>query len=123
MGAQSNKLQTRGQMVEDRNPLPVNVTTGIPNAAAAHAGPLTVSSTAAALTSLVTLHAATTFVLIKIEDAAVRLTLNGTTPTTTLGLNYVADVQLVLTRAEADVAQFIRATGTDAKLQVAQYTN
>lgn len=94
---------------------------GIPNTAAPHEGPLTVSNTAVSLASLATLHADTRVVEVGIEDAAVRLTINGTTPTATLGSTYPAGTVIRLSRQEADLAQFIRNTGTDAALQVRQY--
>ena len=96
---------------------------GLPNKAAAHAGPLTVGAAAATLASLVTLDAATAFVVIKVETAAVRMTVNGTTPTSTKGFNFIADTEIVLSKAEADLAQFIRSTGADGALQVAQFIN
>jgi hypothetical protein len=92
-----------------------------PNPNAPHAGPVTVGAAAAALTSLVTLHAATQFVLIKVENAALRICPTGTTPTATLGFNYLADTEILLSRNEADVAKLIRAGGTDSAIQVAQY--
>lgn len=94
---------------------------GRPNNNTAHAGPLAVSSTAITLASLVTLDAQTCFVVIKVETAAIRLTVQGTTPTSTLGFNFLADTQIVLSKAEAEKCKIIRATGTDAALQVAQY--
>jgi hypothetical protein len=116
----STKIEVRGQPADDNNPVPVG-TRWRPNLAAAHAGPLTVGSTAATLISLITLHADTRSVFITIEDAALRLTVNGTTPTATLGFSYVAGTAVRLSRAEVEQAQMIRATGTDAKIQVAQY--
>jgi hypothetical protein len=94
---------------------------GIPNFNAAHQGPLTVGAAAAALTGLATLHADTKVVLIAVETAAVRYTVNGTTPTSTLGFAALAGQFIRLTRQEADAAKFIRSTGSDAALQVAQY--
>jgi len=97
---------------------------GIPNFNAAHEGPLAVSSTAVTLLSLLTgsaLHADTKAVLLCVEDAAVRYTVNGTTPTATLGFAAIAGQFIRLSRQEADVAKFIRSTGTDSALQVAQY--
>lgn len=94
---------------------------GIPNPAAAHAGPLAVGVAAATLASLVTLDAATEFVLIRVETQALRLTVNGTTPTATLGFNYAVDSEILLSRAEADVAKLIRSGGADSAIQVAQF--
>lgn len=96
---------------------------GIPNLNAPHQGPVTVGAAAVALTALITLHAATQVVLIAVETAAVRYTVNGTTPTATLGFAAVAGQFIRLTRNEADVAKFIRSTGSDAALQAAQYVN
>jgi len=97
---------------------------GIPNNEADHEGPLAVSSAAVTLLSLLAasdLHQNTRAVLISIEDAAVRYTINGTTPTATLGFAAIAGQFIRLSREEADLAQFIRSTGTDSALQVAQY--
>lgn len=94
---------------------------GIPNLQAPHEGPKTVGAVAAALTALITLHADTKVVLIAVETAAVRYTVNGTVPTGTLGFAAVAGQFIRLTRQEADVAQFIRSTGADAALQAAQF--
>lgn len=97
----------------------------MPNEAAAHQGPLTVSSTAVTLLSLLSggaLHADTRFVEIAVETDDIRLTVNGTTPTTTLGRQVLADSTRLLSRYEADKAQLIRVT-TDAVIQVAQYKN
>lgn len=93
----------------------------VPNTAAAHAGPLTVSSTAVNLRDLVTLHADTQVVLVSVETASVRFTVNGTAPTSTLGFATLAGAYIRMSRNEADLARFIRSTGTDAALQVAQY--
>jgi len=96
---------------------------GIPNFNAPHEGPLTVS-TAVTLLSLLTggvLHADTKAVLICVENAAVRYTINGTPPTATLGFAAIAGQMIRLSRQEADVAQFIQSTGSESALQVAQY--
>ena len=98
---------------------------GIPNEAVAHEGPLTVSSTAITLLSLLSggaLHAETRFVEITVETDDIRLTVNGTTPTSTLGRAVLADSSRLLSRAEADKAKLIRMTA-DATLQVTQYKN
>lgn len=94
---------------------------GIPNFNAPHVGPIAVGAAAAALATLVTLHADTHVILIAVETATVRYTVNGTTPTGTLGFAALAGQFIRLTRQEADAAKFIRATGNDAALQVAQY--
>ena len=97
----------------------------VPNAAAAHQGPLTVSSSAVTLLSLLSggaLHAETRFVEITVETDDVRLTVQGTAPTSSLGRLVLVDSSRLLSRAEADLAQVIRVT-TNAALQVTQYTN
>jgi len=97
---------------------------GAPNAATAHQGPLTVSSTATTLATLgVTLHAQTQFVVIAVEDYSIRYTVNGTTPTSTLGFrHYPSDGALLISREQAANIKLIRAESTDAKIQVAQMT-
>jgi hypothetical protein len=95
-----------------------------PNMGAAHEGPLTVGAAAATLESLLAggaIHAQTQKVVVTIEAQPVRLTLNGTTPTATLGFNLIAGTVIELSRAEAEGAKFIRAGATDATVQVAQY--
>lgn len=95
----------------------------IPNSAAAHNGPLTVSSTAVTLLSLLSggaLHAATQFVEIAVETDDVRFTVQGTTPTATLGTQLLADCSRIFSRHEADKLQLIRVS-TDAVIQVIQY--
>ena len=97
----------------------------VPNAAAAHQGPLTVSSSAVTLLSLLSggaLHAETRFVEITVETDDVRLTVQGTAPTSLLGRLMLVDSSRLLSRAEADLAKVIRVT-TDAALQVTQYIN
>lgn len=99
---------------------------GLPNSAAPHQGPLTVSNTAVTLLSLLSggaLHDETRFVQLCIEDADVRLTVTGTTPTTTLGRKLLQDSAPILSRGQADACRLIRAAGTDVKLQVIQYIN
>ena len=68
------------------------------------------------------LHAETRFVEITVETDDVRLTVQGTTPTSALGRLLLVDSSRLLSRAEADLAKVIRVT-TDAALQVTQYTN
>ena len=94
----------------------------VPNAAAAHQGPLTVSSSAVTLLSLLSggaLHAETRFVEITVEDESAALF---SAPTSALGRLLLVDSSRLLSRAEADLAKVIRVT-TDAALQVTQYTN
>lgn len=98
---------------------------GQPNHAAAHQGPLTVGAAAVTLLSLLAggaLHADTRFVEISVEDDDLRLTVQGTTPTATLGRKVTEDSSRLMSRAEADACKLIRIT-TDAKIQVIQYTN
>jgi hypothetical protein len=95
-----------------------------PNPAAAHEGPLTVSTTAVTLLSLLTgsaLAANTVYVRVSVEAADVRYTVQGTTPTSTLGRRLTADSSVLLSRHEADLCKLIRAAGTDATIQVQQY--
>lgn len=106
--------------VDAEHPLPVD-TRDQPNPDAPHEGPLTVGSAAALLTSLCTLHAATQKVLIAVEDAGLRFTVTGTTPTGTLGVPLSASTAVQLSRAEALACRLIRSTGTDSKIQVVQY--
>lgn len=92
------------------------------NTAAAQVGPLTVDGTARKLTSLITLHDATQFVVISTETAPLRLTVDGRTdPTATLGFRYPAGCEVVLSRGEAENARLIRETATSAAIQVAQF--
>jgi hypothetical protein len=96
----------------------------IPTAAAAHQGPLTVGAAAVTLLSLLSgaaLHADTQFVLVTVETDELRLTVNGTTPTATLGFKCPVDTERLLSRAEADNCKLIRSGSADAKIQVAQY--
>lgn len=97
----------------------------VPNGAAAHQGPLTVSSSAVTLLSLLSggaLHAETRFVEITVETDDIRLTVQGTAPTSVLGRPVLADSSRLLSRAEADLAKLIRITA-DATIQVTQYIN
>jgi hypothetical protein len=82
----------------------------------------TVSSTATLLTALVTIHAKTRFVRIGVDDDDVRVTISGTTPTSTLGRRIPADGEIVLSEYEVGTAQLIRVT-SDAKIQVQQFIN
>lgn len=95
---------------------------GLPNAAAAHEGPLTVDGTVRTLASLITggLHADTRFVRVSVEDDDVRLTVDGTAPNATKGRKLLADADVLLSRGEADGAKLVRVTN-NAKIQVTQY--
>jgi UDP-glucose 6-dehydrogenase len=97
----------------------------IPNTEAAHAV-VTVDATARKLTSLngsgATVHANTSSLIIQAEGAAVRFTTTlATAPTTAIGHQLAVGDVVQLSRAEFEAARFIRATGTDATLQVGQY--
>lgn len=72
--------------------------------------------------STVALNAATGYVHVQVETAAVRLTLNGTTPSATVGFRYDAGVELLLSIAEWSASKWIREGSTSAKLQVGQYS-
>lgn len=99
---------------------------GIPNIETDHEGPLTVSSTAVTLKSLMSgaaIHANTQFVGVRVETAAIRMTVTGTTPTATKGIPYSSSDEILLSRAEAEMAQVIRSTGADGGVQVWQYTS
>jgi hypothetical protein len=113
-------IQVRAQPVTDANPFPVTSGAWSPNAAADdEAG--TVTSSDVLLTSLFTLDDATQWVMVGIEDAAIRMTMSGTAASATIGTNWAAGVKLVLSREEAEAARVYRATGTDAKLTFSQY--
>jgi hypothetical protein len=96
---------------------------GLPNKQAPHEGPVTVGGTAARLTSLITLHAATRAVIIQVEAAALRMTFDQTAPTATKGLRHDGAQRpiILLSKAEAEHAQLIREGATSATIQVAQY--
>lgn len=94
---------------------------GLPNKDTAHAGPITIGTTGALLSTLITLHATTHFVLVRIETAAVRLTFDGAAATTTRGFRHEAGEQLLLSKAEAENARIIRADGADATIQAQQF--
>jgi hypothetical protein len=96
---------------------------GVPNGAVAHQNG-TVSSAVVTLPSLLaggTLHPDTRFVEISVENDDIRLTTNGTNPTSTLGRKVTADSSRVLSAAEAGQAKMIRVT-TDAVVQINQYS-
>jgi len=114
-------IQVRAEPVTDANPFPVTRGAWSPNAAADHETG-TVTSANVLLTSLFTLDDATKWVLVGIEDAAIRMTVNGTAASATVGTNWVAGIKLVLSREEAEAARVYRATATDASLQFSQYT-
>lgn len=82
----------------------------------------TVGATAGTIAALaaVTLKPNTELLAIQVEGARVRWTVNGTAPTATTGYAAAPGDIIVLSRAEADVAKFIRES-VDAKLQVGGY--
>jgi hypothetical protein len=97
---------------------------GLPNMGAAHQGPLTVGAAAGLLTALLAgaaLHKDTRFVLVTVEAQPIRMTVNGTVPTSTLGFGYAAGAEILLSRAEAESARLIRSGGSDSAVQVSQY--
>ena len=96
---------------------------GVPNTAAAVEGPLTVSSSAVTLLSLLSggaLHAQTQFVRVSCETDDVRVACDGGTPTATKGRKLLADSSRLMSRNEADQAKLIRVTN-DAVIQVEQF--
>lgn len=60
-------------------------------------------------------------VQVQVETAAVRVTINGTTPTPTLGTRLTAGQLVLMSRAEWAASKWVREGGTSALLQVAQY--
>lgn len=84
---------------------------------------VTVSATAGTIAALAstTLEPHTEIIVVQVETAAVRWTVNGTTPTATVGYRAEAGDVLTLSRGEADVAKFVRES-VDAKLQVGGYS-
>ena len=95
-----------------------------PNTKAAHQA-VTVTTAAKTLAQLsVTLDSATEGIVIQAENGDARFTVNGTTPTTSLGfLCREYDQPLPLTRAEAENLRLISASASASMtLQIAQYT-
>lgn len=94
----------------------------LPNNAAAHQS-ATISSTATALTTAITLHANTRFVRLAAENDDLRVVLHGSTaPTATLGGKLTDGSTQLLSRAEAENCQLIRVTN-NVLIQVTQYIN
>lgn len=87
-----------------------------PTKGAAHMGPTTISSTAVASSSIGTLHADTEFVTFQVATDNVRMTVNGDTPTSAVGLLIFVGQLVTLSRSEWINAKFIRVTA-DATLQ------
>lgn len=92
----------------------------IPNPNQAHSS-LSTTGTASTLATLgYTYHAATDVLLIQAVGGDVRMTLNGTNPTSSLGLKIADGATIELGIEEAKVAKFI--TGASApKLEIAAY--
>lgn len=94
---------------------------GLPNKSAPHEGPVAVTSSAAKLTALIALHAATRFVIVRVETAPLRLTMDGTAATATKGFAYEPGQSLLLSKAQAENASLIRNDTTNAAIQAAQF--
>jgi hypothetical protein len=96
---------------------------GVPNSAAPHVGPAAITSASQSLATIngTALDNNTVFVTIKVETADIRITVNGTTPTTTKGKLYSPGDEVLLSREEADNALLIRAGATDGAVQISQY--
>jgi len=93
-----------------------------PNPSQAHAV-VTVGATAQTLSELgYTLHPNTDVLQIFVEGADMRVTVNGTTPTGSVGVPWGAGTLWELGAVEAGVAKFIRAAGINATLQIAAFT-
>lgn len=94
----------------------------IPNPAQAHASIATTGAAATLAALGFTPHANTDKVLIQAVGGDVRMTLNGTSPTASLGIKIVDGDFIQLGIGEATVAKFI--TGTSApKLEIVSYLN
>jgi len=91
-----------------------------PNPDQAHAS-LSTTGTASTLATLgFTAHADTDSILVQAVGGDVRMTLNGTNPTASLGLRIADGMILTLGINEATVAKFITASGTP-KLEIAAF--
>lgn len=96
---------------------------GIPNSEAPLAGPLTVGASASSLSDLLGgIDPYTQFVEIAVEGASIRIDPTGGTPTSTKGVSFEAGTVLRLIRPQADVTNLVRASETDATVQVLQYS-
>ena len=91
-----------------------------PNPAQAHAS-ISTTGTASTLATLgYTIHAATGSLLIQAVGGDVRMTLNGTNPTASLGIKIADGTAIEIGYVEAGVAKLI--TGSSSpKLEVAAY--
>lgn len=99
---------------------------GLPTPGSAHVGPVAVPSTSGGvlLTTLFTLSAQTQFVKIQVETADIRMTINGTAPTSTLGflLPFTGTAIILLSREEALAAKVIQ-MAANATVQIGQYSS
>lgn len=106
------------------NDLQVNALHELSPVTSTHGYP-TVSSTAlsaadlAAATNGVILADNTRYLMVQVQDADVRVTFGGTTPTASVGIKLSAGAIVYLSRTEWNAAKWVR-TSTDAILQVAQ---
>lgn len=93
-----------------------------PNPLQAHAV-VTVGATAQTLSQMgYTLHPNTDVLQIHVEGADVRVTVNGTNPTGSLGVPWSSGTLWELSAVEAGVAKFIREGALNATLQIAAFT-
>jgi hypothetical protein len=91
-----------------------------PNPDQAHAS-ISTTGTASTLATLgYTAHADTDSLLVQAVGGDVRFTLNGTNPTTSLGIKLADGQAMELGRIELEAAKFITASGTP-KLEIAAY--
>jgi hypothetical protein len=93
-----------------------------PNPSQAHVA-LSVGATAQTLSELgYTPELRTALVQLYVEGGSVRVTVNGTAPTTTLGVLWKDGTLWEMGIIEASVAKFILESGQPAKLQVLAFT-
>jgi hypothetical protein len=93
-----------------------------PNTAATSGQTGTVTNTAQTLADMgVSLHSATQWVLISVENADVRIDPIGGTPTASVGQPALDGDQVMLSRTEALTAKWIRQASTNATLQISEY--
>lgn len=93
-----------------------------PNTAATSGQTGTVSNSAKTLAEMgVSLHSATQWVLISVENADVRIDPIGGTPTPSVGQPVFDGDQVMLSRTETLTAKWIRKDSTDATLQISEY--
>jgi hypothetical protein len=92
----------------------------IPNPSQAHSS-LSTTGTASTLAQLgFTRHVATDSVLIQSVGGDVRMTLNGTNPTASLGILISDGTAILLDEVEVGAARFITGSGSP-KLEIASY--